>query len=96
MAEHADVPYIVHEALEAKHERTVKRLIIAVILTVILLFASNISWLIYISSYDYVSYEYSQEGEGLNIVGDSNGVTLSESKIEDQSAPEEKPEQGQG
>ena len=47
------VPYIVYEGTMARFERTVKRLIIALIIAVILLFASNIAWLYEWSLYDY-------------------------------------------
>ena len=39
------VPYIVHEASMARMERQIKRLWIAVIVAVCLLFASNTGWL---------------------------------------------------
>lgn len=39
----------------------------------------NKYWIAYISEYDYgsYSYEYSQDGRGLNIIGNSNGVDAS-------------------
>ena len=71
-----DVPYIVHESAEARHERREKRLLIAVIIAVVLMFASNAMWLYMWAQYDYESYsvEYAQDGRGLNIIGDRNGV----------------------
>ena len=36
-----DVPYIVYESEAARHERTVKRLLIALILTVVLMVGTN-------------------------------------------------------
>ena len=39
------VPYIVHESSVARMERQIKRLWIAVIVAVCLLFASNAAWL---------------------------------------------------
>ena len=35
------VPYIVHESAQARNERTVKRLVIALIIAIALIFASN-------------------------------------------------------
>lgn len=70
------VPYIVHESSMARMERQVKRGWIALIVTVALLFASNASWLYAWMQYDYSSEEtiYQQDGEGTNIIGDSNEV----------------------
>lgn len=73
-----DVPFIVYEGTQARNERTVKRLITALVLTIILTFASNGAWLYAWLQYDYSgvsSYsDYTQDGQGLNIIGDRNGV----------------------
>ena len=71
-----NVPYIVHESTMARMERQIKRLWIAVIVSVFLLFASNAGWLFCWMQYDYSSEEtiYQQDGEGTNIIGDSNEV----------------------
>lgn len=52
-----DVPYIVYESAQSRHERTVKRLIIVIILTICMLFASNAIWLYAWTQYDYVDGE---------------------------------------
>ena len=70
------VPYIVHESSMARMERQVKRGWIALIVAVCLLFASNAAWLYAWCQYDYsceVTF-YQQDGEGTNIIGDSNEV----------------------
>ena len=46
------VPYIVFEGEQARHERTVKRLILALLISVSLLFASNMAWLWFFNSFD--------------------------------------------
>lgn len=51
------VPYIVHESSMARMERQIKRLWIAVIVTVCLLFVSNAAWLYCWCQYDYSSEE---------------------------------------
>lgn len=61
-----NVPYIVHESSMARMERQIKRLWIALIVAVCLLFASNAGWMIYESQFDAISYE--QDGEGINNV----------------------------
>lgn len=73
------VPYIVYESAQAKNERVVKRLVIALVIAIGLMFASNMAWLYMWTSYDYEGTEttttYTQDGEGTNIIGDSNEVT---------------------
>ena len=71
-----NVPYIVHEASMARMERQIKRLLIAVIVAVCLLFASNAAWLYAWCQYDHSSEEtiYQHDGEDTNIIGDSNEV----------------------
>lgn len=49
------VPYIVHESAQARAERTTKRLIVALIIAVVMVFASNAAWLWAWMQYDYVS-----------------------------------------
>lgn len=90
------IPYIVHEAAEAKSERTIKRLIIALILSIVLIFASNAIWLYAWCQYDYSSKEttYSQDGEGINNInagtqGDINNGSETNNKKESPKA--EKP-----
>ena len=43
--EHKDVPFIVLESAEARHERIEKRLIIALVMVIIMMFATNALWL---------------------------------------------------
>ena len=91
----AMIPYIVYESAEARAERTVKRLIIALIVTILLLFASNAIWLYAWNQYDYVSetetetVTYKQDGEGYNNIntgtqGDvTNGADVQKGYQED-------------
>ena len=70
------VPYIVHESSMARMERQIKRLWIALIVCIALIFASNAGWLIYESQFETFeySYDYQQDGEGTNIIGNGNDV----------------------
>lgn len=69
------VPYIVHESSMARMERHIKRLWIAVIVAVCLLFASNAAWLLAWTSYDYASYEaITDNGGDANIVGNDGDI----------------------
>ena len=58
------VPYIVYEGAMARNERMLKRLLISIVISVLLLFASNATWLYVWSQYDTINYD--QDGEGLN------------------------------
>ena len=55
--ESTPVPYIVYEGEAMRAERRHKRLIIVLIITIAMLFASNLAWLNAWTSYDYVSTE---------------------------------------
>ncbi len=75
------VPYIVHESSMARMERQIKRLWIALIIALVMLFGSNIGWLIYESQFE--TFYYEQDGEGINNVnlgeqGDLNNGAKSE------------------
>lgn len=76
LKEKNDVPFVVFESVQARQERCIKRLWIAVIVSILSLLISNVAWLWYINQYDFesYSYEYLQDGKGLNIIGDNNGV----------------------
>lgn len=73
------VPYIVHESVTARLERTIKRLFILLIITVALIFASNAIWIYYWNQYEYEdvteTYTYDQDGAGVNIIGPHNEVS---------------------
>lgn len=49
-----NVPYIVYEGEQARNERTIKRLIVAVIVAVALCFLSNALWLYAWMQFDYL------------------------------------------
>ena len=49
------VPYIIHESILARMERNSKRLLMALIIAILLLFASNAMWLYAWTQYDYSS-----------------------------------------
>lgn len=73
------VPYIVHESSMARMERQIKRLWIAVIVAVFLLFASNSAWLYAWCQYDYSSEEIvveqdAQDGVNANYIGNDGDI----------------------
>ena len=71
-----NVPYIVHESSMARMERQIKRLWIALIISIAMLFTSGAIFTYAWLQYDYSSEEtiYHQDGEDTNIIGDSNEV----------------------
>lgn len=70
------IPYIAFEAAQSRSERYIKRLIIALIISILLGFATNLAWLWAWNQYDYesesITKTFVQDGEGLNIIGNSN------------------------
>lgn len=71
------VPYIVYESAEAKSERTIKRLIIALIITVILMVATNIIWIIEFCSFDYEKTTTTVDAGGgtANFIGQDGDIS---------------------
>ena len=69
-----NVPFIVYEGTLVRHEKTVKRLIVALVIAIILMFLSNLGWLYAWMQYDYIGEEitYSQDGQGLNNINTGN------------------------
>lgn len=56
------IPYIAFESAQARNERVIKRLIAALILVIVLLFATNAIWI-----YEWMSYDYVMEGEEVTV-----------------------------
>ena len=78
------VPYIVHESSMARMERQIKRLWIALIVAIYLLFASNAGLLLAWTSYDYASYEaITDNGGDANIIGNDGDIYNGYGEIEE-------------
>lgn len=87
------VPYIVYEGTMARFERTIKRLIIVIIVAVVTLFASNMAWLYAWNSYDYEDTSIVVDGESkgnANYIGASGVINNGESGSQEESAEKEK------
>jgi hypothetical protein len=70
-----NVPYIVHETAMARNERNVKRMIIAIVMAIVLLFVSNALWLWAWMQYDYESYEVTADGDSnANYIGQDGTI----------------------
>ena len=83
------VSLFVYEGITAKLERTIKRLWIAIIIIVVLEFARDMALIYFISQYDIEAYDYAQDGSGVNIIGDKNGVEYHGTTLESQEGYEE-------
>ena len=67
--------YLFYESSMSRMERQIKRLWIALIIAIIATVATNIGWLIYISQYDYESYEVSADNDGVaNYIGNDGDI----------------------
>lgn len=64
--EDKNVPYIVYESEAARHERTVKRLLTALLITILLMVGTNMAWLWVWNQYDFSSESYTIENEDGN------------------------------
>ena len=87
-----NVPFIVFEGEIARQERHIKRLWIALIAAIVAIVLIVGGFLLYLNQYDFASYQ--QDGEGVNIVGDGNGVDFDVPARE--SAPQEEQIYSQG
>ena len=85
--EEQNVPYVVYRDAIADNRWVVRRLVIALIIAIFVVFASNIAWLYVWYQYDY-SCEYVEttvdsEGDGIaNYTGGDGGVMVGESNGE--------------
>ena len=77
--QHAEpVPFIVHEGMMARAERTAKRLWIAILLLIVLLVGTNAGWIWFESQFEYsqTTQEVTQEsnhGDNSSFGGDVGG-----------------------
>lgn len=79
------IPYFVHEGDMARGERTIKKLMIALVVAIALIFASNAIWLYAWIQYDYVSSDSSSSNvqidgkDGVaNYIGNDGDITNGE------------------
>jgi hypothetical protein len=80
------IPYSVLEAEQATHERNMKRMLIAIVISVVLLFASNIAWLCFFNSFDIEASEItvdSTDAGNANYVGKNGVIDNGRSKSKD-------------
>lgn len=80
----ASVPYAAFESSMSRADRIIKRLVIALIVTIALTFASNIGWLIYANNGSTnSSYTVTQSGNPASIIGDGNDSAMPQATPEE-------------
>ena len=73
--QHAEpVPYIVHEGMMARAERTAKRLWITILLLIVLLVGTNGAWIWYQSQFEDIAISQENEDGYNNFVGNDGDI----------------------
>lgn len=101
------IPWHCHERdmcrLSDAYMTAVKVLIVALVMAVVfcgleayMRHKEHDKWLTYLEQYDFAAYDYTQDGEGVNIIGNKNGVEYNVPAFESESQDEEKPRNGEG
>lgn len=79
----APIPYIAHSTDMAREERKYRRLANILLIVIILWFSTIGIFVWYINQYDFSAISYEQDGEGINIIGDRNGVGFDVTEADD-------------
>ena len=85
------VPYIVFEGEMARHERTIKRLVIALIISISLIFISNIAWLWFFNQFDITSEDIIVDGTqqgNANFIGEDGVINNGRGEIQEDGVEE--------
>ena len=73
--QHAEpVPFIAHEGMMARAERTAKRLWITILLLIVLLVGTNAGWIWYQSQFDDIAISQENEDGYNNFVGNDGDI----------------------
>lgn len=67
------VPYVVYSDTVVNYHWVIEKLVIALVVVVCLMFASNLAWLYVFQSYDYASEETVLESDGNSIANYTGG-----------------------
>ena len=68
------VPFIIHEGMMARAERTVKRLWITILLLIVLLVGTNGAWIWYQSQFEDIAISQENEDGYNNFVGNDGDI----------------------
>ena len=89
--ENVSVPYLVHEGILARMERTIKRLWVLCIVLIVLFVGSNAGWLYYESQFEEtttVTQSTSWDGDSNVVLNGTGEVTYNERSSETNSNEE--------
>lgn len=67
----AHIPFVAHEDTLTRMERIIKRLVFALVITILLMFASNALWL-----YAWMQYDYSSDATNTTTTTETSTVTV--------------------
>jgi hypothetical protein len=85
------IPYIVFEGEQARHERTVKRLVIALLVSIALMFASNMAWLWFFNQFDITSEDITVDGTqqgNANFIGEDGVINNGRGEVQEDGTEE--------
>lgn len=89
MEENKNVPFVVYEAEMVRHNKTVKRFIIALVVALLCLVATNFAWLHAWLQYDYVGYQaLSRDGGNASVIGKDGDIYNGISNLEEEDQEE--------
>jgi hypothetical protein len=87
-----NVPYVVHEATVARQERQIKRMWIALIVAISMIFLMNMAWIGAWTSYDYSSTTeeiiVDAEDGNANYIGQDGNIYNGENNSEENNSQE--------
>ena len=70
-----NVPFVVYQATASRQERQIRRMWIALVVSIVFLFISNAFWLWSWTQYDYESYEVTSDGDSnANYIGQDGNI----------------------
>lgn len=86
------VPYIVYQGTMARFERTIRKLVLVIIVAISMMFASNMAWLYAWNLYDYESSSVVVDSESkgnANYIGASGVINNGEGDSKEDGAAKE-------
>ena len=93
-SEAVKIPYVLYEKAMVRADNLAKKLWITICVLIVLLVATNISWLVYESQFDNIGYK--QDGDGINNVNLGNQRDVTNNGPESLVQTEEESVSGEG
>ena len=79
-----NIPYVVHEGIIVRMERTITRLWVVIIILIIALLGTNAAWLYYESQFETFTVTQENEDGYNNFIGNDGDIYNGEGKTDDQ------------